>query len=73
MYNEANAKLYEIKTGLIRYIEANGGEWVDHGTDDRDRVCFVYKAEMVGVSLQSLDIEGRRVTFGAFMAHITRK
>ena len=72
MYNEAVDKLYEIKKGLIRHVESNGGVWIDHGTDDNDRTCYHYRGNIVGICSQSWDIDGRRVTFGAFLAKITR-
>jgi hypothetical protein len=73
MLNEANATLDTIYFDLIDYIEGNGGEWVDHGTDDHNRVCFQFQNHIVGVSTHTWDVDGKTVSFFMFLATITQE
>ena len=71
MVNYSANTLYDIKCSLIEYIKDRGGEWIDHGTDDRDRICFRYRCKIIGLSTHSWDIDGQLVTFPKFLAAIT--
>ena len=55
----ARKTLCEIKTALIKHVEDRGWGWVDHGTDDRDRICFELKDRYIGISTSHWDIDGK--------------
>lgn len=71
--NPDKKALEEIKRGLLDYIEANGGKWVDHGTDDNDWVCYLFRGKTIGVSTGRWDIDGKLVPFNTFLEFIARR
>ena len=73
MVNYSANTLCDMKGGLIKYIKDNGGKWIDHGTDDNDRVCFCFRGRTVGISTHSWDIDCELVSFSKFIATIAQE
>jgi len=72
-HNNLVDTLDSIKKDLIKYVEGDGAEWVDHGTDDNDRVCFKWRDMTLGIGAQSWYVDDERVSFFIFLATITQE
>ena len=74
MYNELAKSLGNIKSDLVKYIEQNtGAEWVDHGTDDSDLICFKWRDMVLGVYPDRWFVDHKQVSFFEFLATITQE
>jgi hypothetical protein len=69
LHNILGQQLHETKLEMIKFIEGDmGGEWVDHGTDDNDRSCYILKGRTLGVSTGRYDVDCEVVPLSIFLS-----